>query len=84
MDFRHWIRGLVAAVIGGGANAVTVIILDPINFNLFQGGATKLGMATLVSAIVSAALYLKQSPLPAESVTVETTRTETVNVTNKE
>lgn len=81
MDFKHWLHGLIAAVVGGGANAITVIILDPINFNLFQGGATKLGMATLVSAIVSAAMYLKQSPLPTESVTVETKKIETVNVT---
>lgn len=63
MNLKTWAHGLAAAVIGGAANAVTVMIVDPINFNL-AGGLVKLGQVALVSAIVSAALYLKQSPIP--------------------
>lgn len=63
MNWTKWIKGLVSAVIGGAANSVTVMIVDPIAFNM-QDGAGKLGMVALVSAIVAAAMYLKQSPLP--------------------
>jgi len=66
MDWNKWIKGLVSAVIGGGANAITVAIVDPIAFNL-QEGASKLLTVALVSAIVAAAMYLKQSPLPPTS-----------------
>jgi hypothetical protein len=62
---KAWAHGLGAAIIGGGANAVTVIILDPLKFNL-QDGWKNLLAAVFVSAIVSACLYLKQSPLPPE------------------
>jgi hypothetical protein len=64
MNWKPWIKGLMAAFIGGGANAVTVIIVDPINFNPLQGGAMKVLMVALVSGCISAALYLKASPLP--------------------
>lgn len=63
MDFRHWIKGLCSACIGAAANSVTVIIVAPETFNL-QDGLPKLGTVALVSAIVAAANYLKQSPLP--------------------
>jgi len=36
-DYRLWIRGLVAAAIGGGANAVTAMIVDPYTFNIATG-----------------------------------------------
>lgn len=62
-NWKLWLKGLISAVIGGAANAVTVMIVDPVAFNL-QAGAAKLGWVALVSAIVAAALYLKQSPLP--------------------
>jgi len=59
----QWIRGLISAVIGGAANSVTVMIVEPTSFN-FEEGIGKLGMVALVSAIVAAAMFLKQSPLP--------------------
>jgi hypothetical protein len=63
MNWKLWLKGLISAVIGGAANAVTVMIVAPDQFNL-QTGLPKLGAVCLVSAIVAAALYLKQSPLP--------------------
>lgn len=62
-NWQLWLKGLGSAVIGGAANGVTVMIAAPESFNL-QEGAGKLVWVILVSAIVAAALYLKQSPLP--------------------
>lgn len=63
---RQWLHSLAAAAISGGANGITVMIVDPVQFNLFQGGFGKVAMVVVVGALVGAALFLKQSPLPAE------------------
>jgi hypothetical protein len=62
-DYRIWLRGLVAAAIGGAASSVTAMIVDPATFNIATG-LPQVGQMAAVSAAVSAALYLKQSPLP--------------------
>ena len=64
-SFRAWAHGLCAAIIGGGANAIAVIVVDPLTFNLDDGIGNLLKVAA-VSAIVSAAAYLKRSPLPGK------------------
>jgi hypothetical protein len=71
--FIHWIHGLGAAFIGGGAGAVSAafsaMLLDPVKFNLADGLGKVLkmmGMTFVVSGIISTAMYLKQSPLPPE------------------
>jgi hypothetical protein len=64
MNWKLWFKGLVSAFIGGGASAITVVIVDPINFNPLSGGAMKVLTVALVSGCFSTALYLKQSPLP--------------------
>ncbi len=63
-NWKHWAKGLLAAIIGGASNAVVLVVVDPQHFN-FSDLAT---LARVVSgtAIVSAALYLKQSPLPKD------------------
>jgi hypothetical protein len=63
LDWMSWLYGLVAGVITGAATAV-----------VSMAGGQVVGAATFtprqlltvagVSAIVNAALYLKQSPLP--------------------
>lgn len=60
---RIWIEGLVAALIGGAANAVTVIVVDPLNFNLGEG-LGKLLQVVAVGGLVAVAAFLKQSPIP--------------------
>lgn len=60
-----WLKGLLSAIIGGAANSVTVMIVDPMAFNL-ETGLKKVGTVALVSGILSAAMYLKQSPMPGE------------------
>lgn len=64
MNWKMWARGLVAAVIAAVSNSVVVVIVDPTTFNLFQGGASALGQVAAVSALVGAALYLKEHPDP--------------------
>ena len=58
-----WFKGLIAAFIGGAANAVVLMIVDPATFNIKEG-LSKVGTVALVSGIVSAAMYLKKSPVP--------------------
>jgi hypothetical protein len=63
MNWRLWTQGLVAAIINSASTAITVIIVDPTDFNL-QAGLPKLGTVIAVAAIVGCALYLKEHPLP--------------------
>ena len=63
MAWRKWVQGLVAAVVGGTATAVTVAIVDPMKFNL-QEGIRDLLTVMAVSAILSGAFYLKEHPVP--------------------
>ena len=59
----NWLKGLVSAAIGGAANSITVMIVDPVAFNLTDGFG-KVASVAAVSAIVAMAMYLKKSPLP--------------------
>jgi len=59
----NWLKGLAAAFIGGGANVITVIVVDPVAFN-FGAEWKKTLTAAAVGGIIAAAMYLKQSPLP--------------------
>lgn len=70
---RKWAHGLGAAVIGGGASAVTssfsASAIAPQTFNLGNQVWSFLalaGVTFLVNGLMSAAFYLKQSPLPPE------------------
>jgi hypothetical protein len=71
-DYRTWLRGMIGAIIGGGANGVTVMVIKPEDFNL-QTGWPALWQFTLISALISLALYLKTSPVPPQEI-VEATR----------
>jgi hypothetical protein len=88
---EHWVHGLVAAFIGGGSSAVTggitVSGLAPgqFNFGAQLGAMGKLMFALfVVNGGLSAFAYLKQSPLPTESVEVVEMKTTTVSVTPTE
>lgn len=65
MNWKTWLQGLISAIISGAATSITMIIVDPQTFN-FQEGIAKVGTVALVSGLVSAANFLKQSPLPKE------------------
>lgn len=62
-SWKFWMHGLGSAIIGGVANSVFLVMVDPTKFNL-QEGRKDLLMVAGANAIWSAALYLKQSPLP--------------------
>lgn len=64
VNWKAWIHGLGSAFIGGGANVVATMVIDPDDFNITNGGISRIGALWMASGIVSAALYLKQSPLP--------------------
>ncbi len=68
-----WLRGMLAAVISGGANGVitgfAAIGIDPTHFNLAAGFVHTLslaGVSAVMSGIIGVAAYLKQSPLPGD------------------
>ncbi|PAW76812.1 MAG: hypothetical protein B9S32_13825 [Verrucomicrobia bacterium Tous-C9LFEB] len=65
MTLQRWAKSLLAAFIGGFVNAITLIVVDPLKFNLTDGWRSLLTACT-VSALVSAAFYLKQSPVPPD------------------
>lgn len=75
---RHWLYGLLAAFIGGGAASVSAglaaIGITPEQYNLAGGlrhTLSLMGVTFLVSGLVSASAFLKQSPLPREAWTEE-------------
>jgi len=85
---EKWLYGLASATIGGGSAAivsgVTSMGFDPDKFNLtnVSGVFHLLGLMAvnfLFSGILSAFFYLKQSPLPPESITETTTTASTVS-----
>jgi hypothetical protein len=68
-----WAKGLLAAAIAGAANGVitgfAAVGIDPGHFNLQAGLKSTLaiaGISALMSSLIGAAAYLKQSPLPSE------------------
>ena len=62
---RVWLKGLLAAVIGGGSNALTAAFVDAEHFNPLQGGGWKhFGEMALAGAVITAAHFLATSPLP--------------------
>lgn len=56
-----WIKGLVGALLAGAGNAVSMMVVDPVSFNL-QEGWERLGTAALIGAILGGAAYMKKSP----------------------
>ena len=64
MNYKTWLKGLLAAIIGGAANTVTAAFVDPQHFNLSHDGLIGLGKFAAAGAIISFFLYLKQSPIP--------------------
>lgn len=76
-DIRVWFASLVAAIIGGGASGVLAMGIAPEVFN-FGTGLPKLGAMVFGYAVISAALFLKQSPLPPSLLKTTVTQTDSV------
>jgi hypothetical protein len=70
-------HGLGAAFIGAAASSLGAIMVAPDRFNLNTlSGVRNVVMASIFSGISSAAAYLKASPLPPLTQTVEDKHTE--------
>lgn len=61
---KVWAKGLAAAVIGGAANAVALVVVAPDKFSF--GDLPTLAKVVCAGALISVASYLKQSPLPPD------------------
>lgn len=69
IDFTDWIRGLVAAFIGGGAAAVSagfvVSAKDPQHYALGSASFFQVaGSVFLVSGTINAMAFLRTKPIP--------------------
>jgi hypothetical protein len=92
LDWSHWLYGLFAALIGGGASSVGsafgAMSIAPGQFGV--GGdpgwnSLKLMILTFaISGAIATFAYLKQSPLPAQVATVTETKTDTISITPKD
>lgn len=84
-DWENWLKGLWAAAIGGGSNAVvsafSLNLTDPTHFNTQNPAFFKIvGTLFASSALLSFFMFLKQSPLP-QVISRTTTTTTTVEKT---
>lgn len=61
MNWKPWLYGLISAFVGGGANVVATAVIEPDVLT----GLQRVASLWAVSGAISAALYLKQSPLPS-------------------
>ena len=75
MNIRAWVHSLIAAFVGGASSAVPAAIVDPNVFNVTAPGLRHLGTVAALGGVVAVCALLKQSPLPASEVTVQTTVT---------
>jgi hypothetical protein len=69
LDFKGWLYGFFHATIGGGASAVvgafSASVIKPNDFGIGGANSLKLmGMMFAFNFILSAFLYLKDSPVP--------------------
>lgn len=69
LDFGDWIKGLVAAFIGGGAGAfsagLSAIVVDQHDFNIYTSKFWELVLGTFViGGLVPFFAYLHQKPVP--------------------
>lgn len=76
-----WLRGIAAAAIGGLSSALIAWFAAPQAFDLSPAGKLALTKVIVGGSLLPVLAYLKQSPLPAASVTVtqESTVTATKN-----
>ena len=65
MQWKAWLKGLIAAIINGLASAAVAAIVDPVSFNPLQPGAMRNFLILLaVAGAFGMFSYLKQSPIP--------------------
>jgi hypothetical protein len=63
-DWSTWTKGIISALITGFTTAITTLVVAPETFNATPEGIKKTVIVAGVSAALSVANFLKQSPLP--------------------
>jgi hypothetical protein len=81
MNWRPWLYSIATAGIGGAASSLGGAVLDPAFFNFTTGGLIHIAQLALFGAAIPVFAILKQSPLPALTVTTTSTATVTQEVT---
>jgi hypothetical protein len=66
LGWKVWAKGIAAAVIGGSASAVAAAVTEPGIANGTRASWMALLRLSAVAAVLNAAAYLKQSPLPGD------------------
>lgn len=65
MTLRQWGLGAFGAAINAGVGGITLMIVDPTDFNPFGGGdITDLLKVCFALGLVGFALYVKEHPIP--------------------
>lgn len=82
-NLQVWLHGLSAAAVGGFASAGTAYFVAPQVFTFDEAGAIALGKAMLLGTVIPTLAYLKQSPVPAITMTSKTTDEKTVEITKQ-
>lgn len=59
-----WLKGLIAAVVGGTATAALAVFTSPEIFQSLEDPWYTLGKVSAGAAVFNALAYLKQSPVP--------------------
>lgn len=85
---EKWVMGLLAALIGGAAGAAQtslgVLVIAPEKFAIgpvLWKTLITIGVLAVLSGLQMAFAYLKQSPVPTETVEITATQTATVTST---
>jgi len=84
---KLWLHGLLAAVIGGAANAglnsAAIATAKGLGLEVTALNWKTLGIVTLSGGVIALYAFLKQSPLPPRTQTQETTVTVTKETTGE-
>lgn len=75
MNWRPWLYSIIAGAIGGAANSVLGVFAMPDVFNFSHTGWVHIGKLAFLGAVIPVLTYLKQSPLPATTITTTATAT---------
>lgn len=72
LDWQPWLYGLVSGIITGVSTTLLSVLgvsaADAVGFKTSQFDIHQITVLVIVSGIIGAASYLKQSPLPKEEV----------------
>ena len=75
MNWKSWVYSIAAGAISGASTSVLGVFAMPDIFNFSHSGWVHIGKLAFIGAVMPVLTFLKQSPLPAASLTTTTTAT---------